>query len=274
MWIFFGMPAARMPLGHEDLLEKNSGKRGFGPRVRVRAFQIPMVKDGAVIGLLAPVTRETMTVALGMMTPETFIGIEIPDDKVRSILVREGVLRRLGWDFIKSKVLRDIKPSLAKSGVLALKLDIAVVLGENFPGESNEFQQIQRASMTQVSKRPAKEKTLGEDSSETSEQYVRVRIRALEIPPVKDGIVIGRSAPMGADAMLRTLKLMSTELFTHLAVPHDNVVSDIIVRESVLRKLKEDKLRAFVLKRIKPLMAENELLLLDMEIEVVVEESL
>jgi hypothetical protein len=128
--------------------------------------------------------------------------------------------------------------------------------------------------MARIFKRPSKLKRLKEEVSETNEQYVRVRIKALEIPPVKDGIVIGRSAPMGADAMMRTLKLMSTEFFVHLSVTHDNVISDIIVREAVLRKLKEDRLRAFVLKRIKPLMAENELLMLDMEIEVVVEDSL
>jgi hypothetical protein len=116
-------------------------------------------------------------------------------------------------------------------------------------------------------------KIVNEAGSETNEQYVRVRIKALEIPPVKDGIVIGRSAPMGADAMMRTLKLMSTELFVHLSVTQDEIISDVIVREAVLRKLKEERLRAFILKRIKPLMAENELLMLDMEIEVVVEDS-
>jgi hypothetical protein len=130
--------------------------------------------------------------------------------------------------------------------------------------------------MAHISKRLSKPKRTKEEASEgeTTEQYVRVRIKALEIPPVKDGIVIGRSAPMGAEAMMRTLKLMSTELFVHLSIPHDSVVSDVIVREAVLRKLKEGRLLNFILKRIKPLMAENELLMLDMEIEVVVEDSL
>jgi hypothetical protein len=112
------------------------------------------------------------------------------------------------------------------------------------------------------------------NSGEANKQYLRVRVKALEIPPIKDGIVIGRSAPMGAEAMLRTLKLMSSERFIHLTVSGDEIVSDVIVREAILRKLKEDRLRTFVLKRIKPLMAENELLMLDTEIEVVVEDTL
>jgi hypothetical protein len=128
--------------------------------------------------------------------------------------------------------------------------------------------------MPRITKPTKQIKQAKEVPSDTSEQYVRVRIKALEIPPVKDGIVIGRSAPMGADAMLRTLKLMSTEHFVHIVVENDAIVSDVIVREAVLRKLKEDRLRNFILKRIKPLMAENELLMLDMEIEVVIEDSL
>jgi hypothetical protein len=107
-----------------------------------------------------------------------------------------------------------------------------------------------------------------------TEQYVRVRLKALEIPPVKDGIVIGRAAQIGPEAMMRTLKLMSKEAFVHISLKKDDVISDAIVRESVLRKLKEEKLHDFILTRIKPLMTETELLILDMEIEVVVEDTL
>lgn len=111
-------------------------------------------------------------------------------------------------------------------------------------------------------------------NSDRTEQYVRVRVKALEIPPVKDGIVIGRSAPIGAEAMLRTLKLMSTDRFVHLSLPGDDVVSDFIVREAILKKLKQERLRDFILSRIKPLMTETELLMLDAEVEVVVEDTL
>jgi hypothetical protein len=128
--------------------------------------------------------------------------------------------------------------------------------------------------MARIIRQAKHTKRVKEAPSEANEQYVRVRIKALEIPPVKDGIVIGRAAPMGAEAMLRTLKLMSTERFAHITIANDEIVSDVIVREAVLRKLKEDRLRLFILKRVKPLMAENELLMLDMEIEVVVEDTL
>lgn len=107
-----------------------------------------------------------------------------------------------------------------------------------------------------------------------TEQYVRVRLKALEIPPIKDGIVIGKSAPMGVEAMMRTLKLMSNERFVHVQVKDGSVQCDAIVRESVVKKLKEEKLSQFIRSRICPFMADNELLMLDMEIEVVVEDTL
>ena len=107
-----------------------------------------------------------------------------------------------------------------------------------------------------------------------AEQFIRVRIKALEIPPVKDGIVIGKAAPIGVESMLRTLKLMSAERFARIELAGDPVVSDAIVRESVIRKLGQARLVEFITRRIKPLMAENELLMLDMEIEVVVEDTL
>jgi hypothetical protein len=125
--------------------------------------------------------------------------------------------------------------------------------------------------MSSTTKQSLKRK---EPSIHRSEQYVRVRVKALEIPPVKDGIVIGKAAPIGPEAMMRTLKLMSKEEFVHLSLEKDDIVSDAIVRQSVLRKFKESKLQAFILARIKPLMTATELLILDMEIEVVVEDTL
>ena len=107
----------------------------------------------------------------------------------------------------------------------------------------------------------------------TFEKSIRVRLKALEIPPIKDGIVIGRDAAMGGDAMLRTLKLMTNERFERIPVK-DSVIQDIIVRTAVLRKLGHERMLQFVLQRVKPVMSENELLMLDIEVELVLEDSL
>jgi hypothetical protein len=105
-----------------------------------------------------------------------------------------------------------------------------------------------------------------------AEKALRVRVRALEIPPIKDGLLIGRDAAIGGDAMLRTLRLMTNEKFERLAVK-DDIIQDFIVRTSILRKLGAEKLIEFARERIKPLMSETELLMLDIEVELVIEDN-
>lgn len=105
------------------------------------------------------------------------------------------------------------------------------------------------------------------------EKTLRVRVRALEIPPVKDGLVIGRNAAIGGEAMARTLRLMSNEKFERVIVK-DPVVHEILVRSAVMRKVGQDRLLKFVLERIKPIMSESELLLLEIEVELLLEASI
>lgn len=100
-----------------------------------------------------------------------------------------------------------------------------------------------------------------------------MRVRALEIPPIKDGVLIGRDAAMGGEAMARTLRLMTNEKFERIPL-RDEVVSEIVVRAAILRKLGRERLVKFVLNRIKPLMTETELLLLDIEVELTIEDTI
>jgi hypothetical protein len=96
-------------------------------------------------------------------------------------------------------------------------------------------------------------------------------VRALEIPPIRDGLLIGVDATIGGEAMTRTLRLMTNEKFDRIILK-DPVIQEIIVRSAILRKLGRERLLAFVLKRVKPIMVETELLLLDIEVELVLED--
>lgn len=107
---------------------------------------------------------------------------------------------------------------------------------------------------------------------DSTEKTLRVRVKALEIPPVKDALVIGRNAAIGGEAMARTLRLMSNEKFDQVIVK-DPVVHEILVRTAVMRKVGKDRLVKFVLERVKPVMSESELLLLEIEVELVFEAS-
>ena len=110
-------------------------------------------------------------------------------------------------------------------------------------------------------------------SAPHAEQLIRVRVKALEIPPIKDGIVIGRDAAIGGEAMVRTLRLMTNEKFERFTLPKDEIVQDVILRSSVVRKLGKDRVLKFVMDRIKPVMTESELLMLDIDIELVIEDT-
>lgn len=108
----------------------------------------------------------------------------------------------------------------------------------------------------------------------SSEQLIRVRLRALEIPPIKDGIVIGRDAAIGGEAMVRTLRLMTNEKFERFTITKDDIIQDIILRTSIVRKLGKDRILKFVMGRIRPVMTETELLMLDIDVELIIEDTI
>jgi hypothetical protein len=128
-----------MPLGKSNLSGPDSENCEVAPsvRVRARALHIPLAQDAVVMGLWAPISRKVMTDTLKVMTPETFIGIDIDDDTIKCILVRKSVLRKINWDLVQRIVRHDIKPLMAKSEILGLKLEVEVMLGENFYGKTS-----------------------------------------------------------------------------------------------------------------------------------------
>ena len=113
--------------------------------------------------------------------------------------------------------------------------------------------------------RPVADATAGE-------KLLRVRMRALEMPPIKDGLVIGVDAAIGGEAMARTLRLMTNEKFERILL-RDEIIAEVVVRSAVLRKVGKEKMLSFVIKRVKPVMTETELLLLDIDVELVIEDS-
>jgi len=101
---------------------------------------------------------------------------------------------------------------------------------------------------------------------------LRARTREFNIPPVRDGIVLGRHSPVGCVAVRNALGLLNGGPFAHIELA-DEVISDVIVRQTILRRLPREKLIAFVLDRIKPLRGPEEILHLDLEVEILLEEE-
>ncbi len=102
---------------------------------------------------------------------------------------------------------------------------------------------------------------------------IRIRVRAREflIPPARDALVIGKRAPAGCVALQKTLQLLTPEPYVSVEVPNNGVISNIVVRKAILRKVPEQQLLNFVLRFVTPLMGETEVLDLALEVEVDVE---
>jgi hypothetical protein len=107
---------------------------------------------------------------------------------------------------------------------------------------------------------------------EISKHHVTARIREFKIPPIRDGLILGREAAIGCVAIRQALGLLSPYPFTHIELD-DPVASDIVVRESILRRIPRERLIAFVIENIKEHMAPNEILHIDIDIEVQIESA-
>lgn len=103
---------------------------------------------------------------------------------------------------------------------------------------------------------------------------ISARISEYAMPPVNEILVLGRDAPIGCIAMRRALELLVKTPFEHIEFDGDEVIADILVRESLLRRLPRERLIEFVLNRIKPMMGPDEVMHLDLEVTILLEESM
>lgn len=99
---------------------------------------------------------------------------------------------------------------------------------------------------------------------------LRVRLSEFTLPPIQDGLVLGRLSPIGHVAVGKALSLLSSTAFTHIPI-EDEVIADVLVRASILRKLSEEELCRFVLEEVKPLMGPEEILHLRLDLDVILE---
>ncbi|PKM12081.1 MAG: hypothetical protein CVV13_06735 [Gammaproteobacteria bacterium HGW-Gammaproteobacteria-3] len=104
-------------------------------------------------------------------------------------------------------------------------------------------------------------------SASKYETFISARISEYAIPPLKDMLVLGKNAPIGCIAMRRALELLIKAPFEHIEVD-DDIISDILVRQSLLRRTSREALAGFVLKQIKPLLGEDEILQVEMDVKI------
>ena len=101
---------------------------------------------------------------------------------------------------------------------------------------------------------------------------VRARVTEFGYPPVRDALILGTKAPLGTEAFKKAVGLLVASPFQDIAVD-DEIIGAMLVRSSVLRRISAEKFLDFVLRRVKPLMSNEEILHLDLQIEVDLEDD-
>ncbi len=92
----------------------------------------------------------------------------------------------------------------------------------------------------------------------------RFTVTEFATPAVRDALVLGKRSPIGCIALRKALGLLQTSPFAHIEF-EDDVISDIIARESIVRIIGRDRLIALTREHVKPLMTDQDILHMDIE---------
>lgn len=97
--------------------------------------------------------------------------------------------------------------------------------------------------------------------------HISAQVGEYAIPPLKDLLVLGRQAPIGCIAMRRAIELLIKAPYEHIEI-EDDIISDILVRQHLLKRVSRDSLIDFVLTHVKPLMGPDEVMHAEIDIKV------
>lgn len=104
-------------------------------------------------------------------------------------------------------------------------------------------------------------------SSNAPKFLLQARIKEFAIPPITDGLVIGREASIGTVALQKALNLLVPEYFEHITID-DEVVADVLIKSILLRRLTKDRLVKFLIEQIKPFMSPQDILHVQLDLEI------
>jgi hypothetical protein len=113
------------------------------------------------------------------------------------------------------------------------------------------------------------------DMTKTSQSSIVIKMKAREfsIPPITDALVVGIDAPIGSEALRRSISLLHGAPFDSIQT-EDDVIDQIFVRSAIVKKTGRERLLEIVLTRIKPFMSPDEVIHLDISVELNLEEAI
>jgi hypothetical protein len=112
-----------------------------------------------------------------------------------------------------------------------------------------------------------------EINSDQSSVVIKMKMREFNIPPINDALVVGKNAPIGTEALRRALSLLHGAPFEMIKI-EDPIISEILIRNTILKKIQQDSLLKLIEKRVKPFMSVDEVIHLDINVELFFEEVL
>ncbi len=104
-------------------------------------------------------------------------------------------------------------------------------------------------------------------SSPSPKFVLQARIKEFAIPPITDGLVIGREASIGTIALQKALNLLIPDQFEHLIID-DEIIADILIKSILLRRTTRDRLVKFMMEQIKPFMSAQDILQVQLDLEI------
>lgn len=102
---------------------------------------------------------------------------------------------------------------------------------------------------------------------------VRMKFTKFALPPIRDALVIGKHAPVGATALSRALEDMTPGIYKTILIEHPTIEA-VIVRRSDLKKLPEEEFLSLILRHAGDLMDETDSLHVTVDIEIEIEERI
>ncbi len=90
------------------------------------------------------------------------------------------------------------------------------------------------------------------------------------LPPVRDALIIGKRAPVGAHGIERAFQELTPGMFRVIRLDHPTIEA-IMVRESDLRKIPEGELVKRIVNHAEGIMDESDALHVTIDIHIIIE---
>ena len=102
---------------------------------------------------------------------------------------------------------------------------------------------------------------------------VEMVLSEFEIPPVKDALVIGKTAAIGQNAAKRMIEAVAPEQFNLIPI-EDDVIEAIFVKKTVSQMVPEEPLTDLIVAEVKPIMIDSMIIKVAFQISVAVKTTI